>query len=160
MTTIGAAIMMIPASLIMKKIGQRKAFMVGTVIGALSGVVSWYGIIQQSFWIFSIGNMLLGVYQGFTQYYRFAAADSVPDHAKSRAISWVIGGGIVAAFAGPNLARFTQDLGAVSYAYSYLSTVLLSIAALGVVAFLRLDKNVVLKTGKSTSSRAFVKGNH
>lgn len=152
MTTIGAAIMMIPASLIMKKIGQRKAFMVGTVIGALSGVVSWYGIIQQSFWIFSIGNMLLGVYQGFTQYYRFAAADSVPDHAKSRAISWVIGGGIVAAFAGPNLARFTQDLGAVSYAYSYLSTILLSIAALGVVAFLRLDKNVVLKTGKSTSS--------
>lgn len=37
MTTIGAAIMMIPASLIMKKIGQRKAFMAGTIIGALSG---------------------------------------------------------------------------------------------------------------------------
>ncbi|MGJ1386216.1 MFS transporter [Sphingobacterium spiritivorum] len=152
MTTIGAAIMMIPASLIMKKTGQRKAFMIGTVIGALSGVVSWYGIIHQSFWIFSIGNMLLGIYQGFTQYYRFAAADSVPDYAKSKAISWVIGGGIVAAFAGPNLARFTQDLGAVPYAYSYLSTILLSIAALGVVAFLRLDKNIILQTNKSTSS--------
>lgn len=96
--------------------------------------------------------MLLGIYQGFTQYYRFAAADSVPDYAKSKAISWVIGGGIVAAFAGPNLARFTQDLGAVPYAYSYLSTILLSIAALGVVAFLRLDKNIILKTNKSTSS--------
>ena len=49
MTTIGAAVMMIPASMIMRKIGQRKAFMTGTVIGALSGIVSWYGIIHQSF---------------------------------------------------------------------------------------------------------------
>ncbi|XJR88235.1 MFS transporter [Elizabethkingia anophelis] len=106
MTTIGAAIMMIPASLIMKKVGQRKAFMAGTIIGALSGIVSWYGIIHQSFWIFSVGNMLLGAYQGFTQYYRFAAADSVPDEAKSKAISWVIGGGIVAAFTAP----ISQDL--------------------------------------------------
>ncbi len=139
MTTIGAAIMMIPASLIMKKIGQRKAFMAGTIIGALSGIVSWYGIIQQSFWIFSVGNMLLGAYQGFTQYYRFAAADSVPDEAKSKAISWVIGGGIVAAFTGPNLARFTQDIGTVPYAFSYLSTILLGMLALGVVSLLKLQ---------------------
>ncbi len=139
MTTIGAAIMMIPASMIMKKIGQRKAFMAGTIIGALSGIVSWYGIIQQSFWIFSVGNMLLGAYQGFTQYYRFAAADSVPDEAKSKAISWVIGGGIVAAFTGPNLARFTQDIGTVPYAFSYLSTILLGMLALGVVSLLKLQ---------------------
>lgn len=40
----------------------------------------WYH--SSIFWIFSVGNMLLGAYQGFTQYYRFAAADSVPDEAK------------------------------------------------------------------------------
>ena len=152
MTTIGAAVMMIPASMLMKKIGQRKAFMIGTLIGALSGVVSWYGIINHSFWIFSIGNMLLGAYQGFTQYYRFAAADSVPEKAKSKAISWVIGGGIVAAVAGPNLARFTQDMGAIPYAYSYLSTILLSIVALGAVSLLKIGHTAVVQTNKPTKA--------
>lgn len=146
MITVGTAGMMIPASLIIKKLGQRKAFMIGTLIGVLSGLVSWYGIIQNSFWLFSIGNMLIGVYQGFSQYYRFAAADAVPDNAKSKAISFVIAGGIVAAFSGPNLARFTQHLGAVPYAYSYFSIILLSIVALGVVSILKLRKKSTVQT--------------
>ena len=146
MITVGTASMMIPASIILKKIGQRKGFMLGTIIGVLSGLVSWYGIIQQSFWIFSVGNMLLGAYQGFTQYYRFAAADAVPDAAKSKAISFVIAAGVIAAFAGPNLAKFTQHLGAVPYAYSYFSIILLSILAFGVVSLLKLQKPINLPT--------------
>ncbi|AYM99682.1 sugar MFS transporter [Chryseobacterium sp. 3008163] len=57
MIIVGTASMMIPASIILKKLGQRKGFMLGTVLGVLSGLVSWYGIIQHSFWVFSIGNM-------------------------------------------------------------------------------------------------------
>lgn len=148
MITVGTAGMMIPASLIIKKLGQRNAFMIGTLIGVLSGVVSWYGIVQNSFWLFSVGNMLIGAYQGFSQYYRFAAADAVPDNAKSKAISFVIAGGVVAAFAGPNLARFTQHLGAVPYAYSYFSIILLSVVALGVVSFLKLQKASAIQTNE------------
>lgn len=143
MITAGTASMMIPASMILKKLGQRKGFMLGTVIGALAGLVSWYGIIHQSFWIFAVGNMFLGAYQGFTQYYRFAAADAVPDEAKSKAISFVIAAGVIAAFAGPNLARFTQDLGPVPYAYSYFSIILLSIVALGTVCCLTFRRLVI-----------------
>ena len=146
MITVGTAGMMIPASLIIRKLGQRNAFMIGTLIGVLSGLVSWYGIIQNSFWLFSVGNMLIGAYQGFSQYYRFAAADAVPDYAKSKAISFVIAGGVVAAFAGPNLARFTQHLGAVPYAYSYFSIILLSVVALGVVSFLKLQRTSAVQT--------------
>jgi MFS family permease len=152
MITIGAAVMMIPASILLKKIGQRKTFMIGTFVGALSGTVTFYGIVQQSFWIFSTGNMLLGAYQGFTQYYRFAAADSVPDHAKSKAISWVIGGGIIAAFAGPNLAKLTQDAGTIPYTYPYLSIIVLSVVAYGVVSLLKLPQASNLRV--STSQNA------
>lgn len=148
MITVGTAGMMIPASLIIRKLGQRNAFMIGTLIGVLSGLVSWYGIIQNSFWLFSVGNMLIGAYQGFSQYYRFAAADAVPDYAKSKAISFVIAGGVVAAFAGPNLARFTQHLGAVPYAYSYFSIILLSVVALGVVFFLKLQRTSAVQTNE------------
>ena len=146
MITVGTAGMMIPASLIIRKLGQRNAFMIGTLIGVLSGLLSWYAIIQNSFWLFSVGNMLIGAYQGFSQYYRFAAADAVPDNAKSKAISFVIAGGVVAAFAGPNLARFTQHLGAVPYAYSYFSIILLSVVALGVVSFLKLQRTSAVQT--------------
>ena len=149
MITVGTAGMMIPASLIIRKLGQRNAFMIGTLIGVLSGLVSWYGIIQNSFWLFSVGNMLIGAYQGFSQYYRFAAADAVPDYAKSKAISFVIAGGVVAAFAGPNLARFTQHLGAVPYAYSYFSIILLSVVALGVVSFLKLQRTSTVQTNEA-----------
>lgn len=153
MITIGAAAMMIPASIIIKKIGQRNAFIIGTLIGALAGLVTWYGIIQHSFWIFSIGNMLVGSYQGFSQYYRFSAADSVPENAKSKAISFVIAGGIIAAFAGPNLAKFTRDLGTVPYAYAYFSITILSIIALAVVSFLKLQKTSITTTG-TTAKKA------
>jgi len=149
MITVGTAGMMIPASLIIRKLGQRNAFMIGTLIGVLSGLVSWYGIIQNSFWLFSVGNMLIGTYQGFSQYYRFAAADAIPDYAKSKAISFVIAGGIVAAFAGPNLARFTQHLGAVPYAYPYFSIILLSVVALGVVSFLKLQRTSAVQTNEA-----------
>lgn len=145
MITVGTAGMMIPASVIIKKVGQRKAFMMGTLVGVLAGLVSWYGIVQHSFWIFSIGNMLVGAYQGFSQYYRFAAADAVPEQAKSKAISFVIAGGIVAAFAGPNLAKFTQHMGAVPYAYSYFSIILLSLLALGIISLLKLGKTTLLQ---------------
>ena len=149
MITVSTAGMMIPASLIIRKLGQRNAFMIGTLIGVLSGLVSWYGIIQSSFWLVSVGNMLICADQGFSQYYRCAAADAMPDYAKSKAISFVIAGGIVAAFAGPNLARFTQHLGAVPYAYPYFSIILLSVVALGVVSFLKLQRTSAVQTNEA-----------
>lgn len=137
MISVGAAVMMIPASLVIRKLGQRNGFMVGTLIGVMAGLVSYYGILQNSFAWFVAGNTLVGCYQGFAQYYRFAAADSVPEANKGKAISWVIAGGVVAAIAGPTLATHTQHLGTVTYAYSYISITLLSILALGVIFFLR-----------------------
>lgn len=141
MISVGTATMMIPASLLIKKIGQRKGFMVGTILGILSGLLSFYAILSASFVLFIVGNMLVGAHQGFAQYYRFAAADAVSKHNKGKAISFVIAGGVVAAFAGPNLVKFTQHLGTMSYAYSFISITFLSIVALCVLFFLKLPQN-------------------
>lgn len=75
MISVGTVLMMILASLIIKKMGQRKAFLIGTIIGVLAGMLSFYAILKNSFVLFVLGNTLLGVCQAFTQYYRFAAAD-------------------------------------------------------------------------------------
>ena len=141
MISVGTATMMIPASLIIKKIGQRRGFMVGTLVGVLAGLLSFYAIMTSSFILFIVGNMLVGAHQGFAQYYRFAAADAVPEHNKGKAISFVIAGGVAAAFAGPNLAKVTQHLGTMPYAYSFISITFLSIIALCVLCFLKLPQN-------------------
>lgn len=137
--SLGTAGMLIPASLFIRKFGQRKGFMVGTAIGMLAGLFSWHGIVEHSFGIFVFGNMLFGCQTGFSQYYRFAAADAVPEASKGRAISLVLTGGIVAAIAGPNLARFTQYIGSTPFIYSYLSITALSMVAFMVIFGLNLQ---------------------
>ena len=57
-----------------------------------------------------MGSALFGVANGFSQYYRFAAAEIGDEAYKSRAISWVLAGGLVAAFIGPNTASLTREL--------------------------------------------------
>jgi len=52
---------------------------------------------------------------GFAQYYGFAAADVASADFKSPAISWVIAGGVVAALAGPNIARVTEGIGSLPF---------------------------------------------
>ena len=137
MMTLMVAVTMIPASMFMQRHGRKAGFLLGTSIGALAGLLAAVAIWVQSFPLFVFGNMLIGAYQAFAQYYRFAAADVASTAFRSRAISWVVAGGIVAAFAGPNIARFTKDIGPAPFAASFLV-----LFFLGGIAFLlasRLD---------------------
>jgi len=73
----------------------------------------------------------------FSHYYRFAAADAAPDGYRARAISLVLAGGVVAAFAGPNLANWTRDaLPASPFAGSYASLLALFAATLALLPFI------------------------
>ncbi|MEJ1297698.1 MAG: MFS transporter [Candidatus Sedimenticola sp. (ex Thyasira tokunagai)] len=110
------------ASLLMGKIGRRAGFMLGTAIGVTGAITAYYAITQNSFELFCMGTSLLGAFTGFGNYYRFAAVDSVHISFRSRAISWVMAGGVVAAFIGPNLAAATQhSITAHPFAASYLA---------------------------------------
>ncbi|MFT5226643.1 MAG: MFS family permease [Polaribacter sp.] len=103
-------LMMIPASLFMRRYGRRAGFVLGGCAGMIGGTTSAVGIYTSSFLLFCIGSIIFGVASGFGQYYRFAATEVVDESYKSRAISWVLLGGLVAAFIGPNAASLTRDL--------------------------------------------------
>jgi predicted MFS family arabinose efflux permease len=126
---VAGTLTMIPASLWMQRKGRRHGFLAGTVLGMASGVVGWLSIVQHSFALFVLANVLVGMYQGFAQYYRFAAAESASHAYKSRALSWVMTGGVVAAMAGPALARFTKDAWAEPFAASFAAIVALAVLA-------------------------------
>lgn len=146
MMLVAAAATMIPASMLMQRFGRKAGFLLGTALGCLAGVTAAGAIWLHSFWLFVFANMLVGGYQGFAQYYRFAAADVASADFKSRAISWVIAGGVVAALAGPNIARVTQGIGPAPFMASYFALSALSVLALLIVTRITIPPVVVAET--------------
>ena len=126
---VAAALTMVPASMWMQRRGRRHGFLVGTVLGGLSGAAGLCAIAWDSFGLFVVANMLVGAYQGFAQYYRFAAAEAAGEAWRSRALSWVMTGGVVAAIAGPALARLTSDIGPRPFMMSFAAMTLLAVIA-------------------------------
>ena len=97
-----------PASLVMRRIGRGKGLAIGAIFGMMAGITSALAILQGNFWMFLLASALYGMFSAFCQYYRFAAADAADRStggdakARAKAISWVLAGGIVAAFLAPN----------------------------------------------------------
>ena len=100
----------IPASLLMKRCGRRLGFTIGTCIGVVGASLGIFAIFYNSFPLFCLATFLYGVFDGFAGFYRFAAADAASDVFRSRAVSFVMAGGIMAAFCGPILAIWSKDL--------------------------------------------------
>lgn len=148
---VGNMAMTIPASLLMKRLGRRAGFTVGALFGVAGASIGAWGLLSGSFAIFAIGGLVQGFYNAFWQYYRFAAAESVrPDYA-SRAISFVLLGGILAAVVGPELAKASAEaLDGVRFAGSYLTVSGLAAVAVLCIQFIDIpppgDEE---RTGKS-----------
>jgi MFS family permease len=125
----------IPASFLMKAVGRQAGFIVGTFLGLVGAGLAAGAIVGGNFLYFCIAAALIGAFNGFGTYYRFAAADVASADYRSRAISYVMAGGVVAAVIGPNLAHWTSEwLSGVEFAGSYLS--LLGIYGLSLVVLL------------------------
>ncbi|HJO69682.1 MAG TPA: MFS transporter [Rhodospirillales bacterium] len=140
----------IPAALLMKRVGRRPGFVLGQVVGVVAAVVAALGIWMGSFVVFCVGSAMLGVHNAFWQYYRFAAAEVSAPEFRSRAISFVLAGGVVAAIAGPQLAILSRDwLAPVTFAGSYVVIAILCAAAIAILGFTTLPK-----PGKDESRRS------
>ncbi len=107
---VSLALVAIPVSQLMRRIGRRAGFMSGAVIGSAGALIAAYGIWIGSFWVYACGTITIGAFSATAQLYRFAAAEVADVSWRSKAIAWVNLGGIVAAFVGPELARHTKDL--------------------------------------------------
>lgn len=148
---LGTAIVTFPASMWMARVGRRTGFVAGALLGVAGGVVASAGLFLDSLALLSAGTFLVGAYQAFAQFYRFAAGEVADDSFRSRAISLVLAGGVIAALLGPQLGRIGGPLFDAEYAGSFL---LLSIAALlgaGVLTGVRVPappKNQTLAKGR------------
>ena len=143
----------IPAALLMERIGRKQGFMLASIFGISGGIFATLGILQGKFWLFTLGTLQVGIFNGFGNYYRFAAADAVDKEYKSRAVSYIMAGGVVAAFVGPNLANVTRDLiKTAPFAASFFVLVGIYIMSLIVQVFLKLPPKPTIEdvSGEST----------
>jgi len=129
----------IPASFYMKRVGRQIGFITGAVIGAAGATVATFAVLLGDFWLFCAGTFIIGTFNGFAQYFRFAAADVADISYRSRAISLVLAGGVVASVTGPTLAQFTTSLfDPVLYAGTFASVVIVYMMILLVMLFVRI----------------------
>ncbi|HYC38771.1 MAG TPA: MFS transporter [Usitatibacter sp.] len=137
---VGAAVATIPASLWMKRVGRRNGFLTGGALGLSGSVIATIAMALGSFWLLCLGTFLLGGFNAFGQYYRFAAADAAPADFKAKAISYVLAGGLVGGIVGPEISKLTREWMQPTYVATYASLFVYCLASMAIISRLTLKE--------------------
>jgi MFS family permease len=145
---VGSALSTFWASSFMRRRGRRAGFATGAAFGIAGTVLCAAAIQAQSFWSFVAGTAVLGVYNAFGAYHRFAAAEAVAEDARARAISHVLLGGLVGGVVGPLTTRYTVHALPAEYLGAFLSLIGFMVVALVVQRSLELPPVVEVTGGE------------
>ena len=124
---VGTALGSLMASKIMKMKGRRFGFSLASIINSLFSLFCAYAILINSFALFCLGNLIIGLSVAFAQQYRFAATESVVKDNIPKAISLILLLGIIASLLGANIVSITKDFHFTTYVGSYIAMSLLTI---------------------------------
>ncbi|MGO1120814.1 MFS transporter [Rhodovibrionaceae bacterium A322] len=128
-----------PLSLLMGRIGRKKGFLIAAAFLILGGLIGTYALVIDSFLLLCFSHFLLGGALVGVNFFRFAAAESVGEAWKAKAISYTLASGLVAALIGPEVFSFSKDfLAPISFAGAYLAVAVLG--TIGLVPVLALGK--------------------
>jgi MFS family permease len=92
------------------RFGRRGGFWLGCAIMMCGSLTFALGVYTGNFVIYCLGAIPAGLGFGISQHLRFAAAEVADQHAKARAISLVLAGGVLAAIVGPEMVKRTNAL--------------------------------------------------
>lgn len=141
MYVVGLAAGTLPTGAISRRFGRRWAFIIGTGLGTLTGLIGSFAILYASFALFSLATFLGGLYGSVAQSYRFAAADGASAAYRPKAVSWVMAGGVFAGVLGPQLVQWTMDIWSpYLFAFSFLVQAAVALIAMGIVAGVDMPK--------------------
>jgi MFS family permease len=127
-----------PSSLWMKRVGRRAGFLTGGGFAIAGSLVATLAMGIGNFPLLCAGTFLLGTYNAFGQYYRFAAADVAPADFKAKAISLVLAGGLVGGIVGPQVSKLTIDLVEPRFLASYASLLVFTLASMAIIGMLAI----------------------
>lgn len=135
---LGPLLSALPAAMLMKWVGRRIGFMIGAALGFFGCAIAAYAILYNSFVGLCLGTLTIGISIAFAQQYRFAAADFGTPALRTRGLSWVMAGGLVAAVVGPQMAIAFNDLfSPIVFAGSFVGGMILSFIGFCILWFLK-----------------------
>jgi len=143
----------LPAALLMGRLGRKKGFLLGNLIGVLGAGLAFVAVQASLFPLFCFSTFLLGIAIGFGQQYRFAATEHAPSNKAPQAISLIMGAGVIAAVLGPNMAIWFEYLfPAVQYLGAFAVLVVLYLLTTLLIYLLPLKQpSVEERAGKPRS---------
>ena len=106
---IGIAVGAPIASRFMSIWGRQKGFLFSSLLSCLALTLCSIAIFLENFYVFALGNFLIGSSQAFIHQYRFAASESVTKEFIPRSISIILLLGIVSALLSSNFAEYFKD---------------------------------------------------
>lgn len=141
MYVVGLAAGTLPTGAISRRFSRRWAFVIGTGLGTLTGLIGSFAILHASFALFCLATFLGGLYGSVAQSYRFAAADGASAAYRPKAVSWVMAGGVFAGVLGPQLVQWTMEIWSpYLFAFSFLVQAAVALVAMGIVAGVDMPK--------------------
>ncbi len=132
---LGSALATLPVILSMRRFKRKRVFLFCAAIAGVGCLLAMYALQQQSFTSYLLAVVVLGIGLAAGQQYRFAAMESVATVDAPKAASWVLIGGIGAAFLGPELAVRGELLTTTAYQGSFALLMMVAIAAFLVLFF-------------------------
>ena len=144
---VGSALAAMPVSRLQARLGRKRSFQIGLLVAATAAALAAAAVTWGSFWLLVLSTLLAGFYAANAALYRFTGPELVGARFKERAISWVLAGGIVGAFTGPNLASAARDWLPVPFAGAYLALVGIALLSLAAVSFIRFPPHVAPAAG-------------
>lgn len=135
----GMAACILPFGQLARKYGRRSAFMTGTSSGVLTGLLAALAVITGSFSLFCLAAFFGGAYAAVAVTFRFAATDGAAPGQRARALSLVMGGGVIAGVIGPMLVTGTMNLWPGQlFAATFLAQALVALISAAVLAGVKL----------------------
>jgi MFS family permease len=140
---VGMALCTLPTGAIAQRYGRRTAFMLGTTLGVLTGLLSSVAVLYGSFVLFCVATFFGGAYAAVVQSFRFAAADCVAFDRRARALSAVMAGGVFAGVIGPQVVNLTMNLWEpYLFAITYLAQGAIALLSMAVLAGIKIPPPV------------------
>ena len=126
-----------PAAILMKKTSRNFGFICGALFLALAGALGYFAVSQENFFLLIMAHGCIGLFTSFANYYRFAVTDNLSESLKSKALSLVVAGGVIAGILGPLVTITLQDIdGFPKFSLCYAFLIFIALVNIVIICFL------------------------
>jgi len=137
LVVVGVASSTLPTGRLLHRFGRRRVFIAYGFIAIAAALTAMQSLVSGTFAGFCLAAFMMGWAGAAGHQYRFAALEAVPAEIAPKATSFLLLGGILAAFVGPELAVRGRGLLGTEYAGSFLLLSFSYVAGLIIISFNR-----------------------